>query len=98
MSAYPAKYYRESQNWHKLLGKTGVVEFVTKVEVTTPELESFLPYCFLLVVLDSGKRIEVMGEAQTIFEIGDQVRLELRKAEIPDQISIIPYTLKAVKL
>ncbi len=100
----PAHYHRNSKNWHQLLGKTGVVVFATRLEVTAKELEDFLPYCFLLVeldeVLETGKKqkLEIMGEAKTVFLPGERVRLELRKSAIPDERSIIPYELKACKL
>lgn len=100
----PAHYHRTSKSWHKLLGRTGVVVLSTRLEVTAKELEDFLPYCFLLVELDdaqdSGKkyRLEIMGEAKTIFSSGERVRLELRKAAILDEKSVLPYELKACKL
>lgn len=99
----PAQYYRKTKEWHKLLGKTGVVLLTTRIEVTTKELEDFLPYCFLLIELDRGaqtgkkQRLEIMGEAKTDFSIGERVRLELRKSVIPDEKSVIPYDLKACK-
>lgn len=98
MNIHPAQYHRNSKKWQYHLGKAGVVLLTTRLEVTTKELESFLPYCFLLVQLESGEKIEVMGEAQTNFLVGDTVRLELRKLAQPDQFGIIPYGLKACKL
>lgn len=98
MNVQPAQYHRQSKDWHKLIGQTGIVEFSTQLFVASPELEQFLPYCFLIVVLDSGKKIEVMGEAKTKFATGDKIILELRKMAVLDPASIIPYTIKAVKV
>lgn len=100
----PAQYHRKTKEWHKLLGKAGVVLLATRIEVTTKELEEFLPYSFLLIelneVTETGKkqRLEIMGEAKTEFLVGEKVMLELRKNAIPDEKSIIPYDLKACKL
>ncbi len=104
MNIQPAQYHRNSKNWHKLLGKTGTILFSTRLDVTSKELEDFLPYCFLIVELDpvlkdgQKQKIEIMGEAKTLFTVGEKVRLELRKSAIPDEKSIIPYGLKACKL
>lgn len=98
MRVDPAKYFRDSREWYKLLGEKGIVELVTKVEVTSPGLEEFLPYCFLIIKLENGKKYEVMGEARNIFEKGDKVMLELRKSAVPDEASVIPYNLKAVNI
>lgn len=100
----PAQYQRISKNWHRLLGMTGVVILTTRLEVTTRELENFLPYSFLLIELDAGskdgkkKKLEIMGEARTVFSVGERIRLELRKSGIPNETEIIPYELKACKL
>lgn len=94
----PAHYYRASKNWNTDIGKRGVVVFETKLEVTSPELEQFLPYSFLIISFSDGTKREVVGEAQTEFAIGDIIVLELRKAAIPQPRQIIPYTLKAVKV
>lgn len=102
MNNLPPQYYRNNKNWRHLLGKTGVVKFATTLEVASPELEDFLPYCFLVVELEnkeSGNQtnnlIEVMGEAKTLFKQGDKVVLELRKLSVPDNYSVIPYGVKA---
>lgn len=100
----PAQYHRKTKQWRKLLGKTGVVLLATRIEVTTKELEEFLPYSFLLIelneVTETGKkqRLEIMGEAKTDFSVGEKVMIELRKNAILDEKSIIPYDLKACKL
>lgn len=93
----PAQYHRNSKNWHKLLGKTGVVVLSTQLEVTSTEFELFLPYCFLIIELDSGKKIEITGEAKTIFKSGDRVKLELRKNASFNSKDILSYGLKACK-
>jgi uncharacterized OB-fold protein len=93
----PAQYFRKNKTWQNLIGQMGEVEFSTTIFVTSSELEAFLPYDFLLVRLESGKKIEIAGEAKTQFQIGDKVILELRKSAVPDAKSIIPYDLKAIK-
>lgn len=98
MQTNPAQYHRNSKHWHKLLGNMGVVIHSTQLEVTSPEFEIFLPYCFLIVKLDSGKKIEIVGEANTVFESGDQVILELRKNADVNSSDILSYGLKACKV
>lgn len=98
MSTQPAQYHRNSKDWHNLIGSNGIVELSTQIKVTAPELEKYLPYCFLIVELENGKKIEVMGEAKTLFSQGDKVILELKKISQTDLVSIIPYGLKAVKV
>jgi uncharacterized OB-fold protein len=98
MNISSPEYYRNSKNWQKLIGKYGVVELETQIKVSTPELEDFLPYSFLIVNLDNGEKIEIMGEARSLLSQGDKIRLELRKIAQPDLVSIIPYGLKAVKI
>ena len=98
MSTQPAQYHRNSKDWHNLIGSNGIVELSTQIKVTAPELEHFLPYCFLIIKLKNGNKIEIMGEAKTFFNKGDRVRLELRKVSQPDLDSIIPYGLKAVRV
>jgi hypothetical protein len=94
---YPASYYRNSKNWHKLLGQKAKVILATQVYTTSSELEKFLPYCFLILELESGKKIEIMGEAKTLFQNGEVVRLELRRVAKGDRVGVIPYGLKACK-
>ena len=96
MKIAPAGYHRNSKNWHTLVGKTGTVLLATQLEVTSPELETYLPYSFLLVQLESGQKIEVMGEAHTFFKSADVVRLELRKTAVASDSSIVCYGIKAV--
>lgn len=98
MNTQPAQYHRSSKQWQYLLGKEGFVVLSTELKATTNELEEYLPYCFLIVKLKNGNKIEVMGEAKTLFIQGDKVRLELRKVAQPDLVSIISYGLKAVKV
>ena len=98
MSFSSPQYHRNSKDWHNLIGSNGIVELSTQIKVTAPELEEYLPYCFLIVKLENGKKIEVMGEAKTSFTQGDEVRLELKKIFQPNLVSVIPYGLKAVKV
>ena len=67
----PAQYHRKTKQWRKLLGKTGVVLLATRIEVTTKELEGFLPYSFLLIELDGGaQRIPVItGSVTELYSI-----------------------------
>jgi len=98
MNIQPAQYHRSTKEWHHLIGEKGRVLLSTKVEVSSPELEDYLPYSYLIVKLNNGKKVELMGESKTDFEIGDSVELELRKAGEVSSSSVIPYCLKAVKL
>lgn len=99
MNSNPAEYHRNSKQWHELLGKTGTVILATQTEIASEALESFLPYCFLILELDDApqKRIEVMGEAQVAFKPGDRVSLQLRRVAEPNATGILPYGLKACK-
>lgn len=97
MNTNPVQYHRNSKNWHKLLGKKGVIELATTISVASEELEPFLPYQLLLVEV-AGKKIEVMGSAQVHFKVGEKVILELKKLSQPNSSSVIPYGLKASKV
>jgi uncharacterized OB-fold protein len=98
MNFLSPEYHRNSKEWHNLVGKSGIVILSTQLKISTPELQEYLPYCFLIVELNNGKKIEIMGEAKTLIAQGDKVRLELRKIAQPDLFSVIPYGLKAVKV
>lgn len=99
MNSNPAEYHRNSKEWQTLLGKTGTVILATQTEIASEALESFLPYCFLIIELDDTpkKRLEIMGEAQVLFKPGDRVSLQLRRVAEPSKTGILPYGLKACK-
>lgn len=95
----PAEYYRNNKNWSVLLGKVGSVVQSTRLNVSAPEHEKFLPYEFLIVDVaqDNQKkeRIEVMGVCGKHFEPGDRVKLVFKKIAEPSQNGVIPYGVKA---
>lgn len=89
----PANYWRKNKNWNYFVGKSGEVIFVTKVEVTSPELQSFLPYCFAIVEMD-GERYEFMGEKGVELKKGDKVEFVFRKVSDSSNASLINYGIK----
>lgn len=91
----PANYWRKNKNWNNFVGKLGEVVFVTRVEVTSPELQSFLPYCFAIVEMD-GERYEFMGEKGVELKKGDKVEFAFRKVSDSDNASLINYGIKLV--
>jgi mevalonate kinase len=96
MTTNPASYWRQNKNWSHFIGKTGKIVFATKVKVTSPELESFLPYCFTIVEMN-GERYEFMGEKGVALEKGDDVKFVLRKVSESSKASIINYGIKVCK-
>lgn len=96
MKVSPENYWRNNKNWSKFIGKIGKVILSTKIEATSPELELFLPYCFVIVELE-GEKYEVMGEKDADLERGDQVRFVLRKISNSSNSSLINYGVKVVK-
>ena len=95
MKLNPASYWRHNKNWNNFVGKTGEVIFVTKIEVTSPEFQSFLPYCFAIVEMD-GERYEFMSEKGADLKKGDKVEFVLRKTSESDNASLINYGIKLV--
>lgn len=96
----PAEYFRNSKQWNQALGETGVVLQATTISVSSPELQPFVPYDYLLIKLDSQdqKIISAMGADGFIFSKGDRVRMVLKKIASSASDDIIPYGLKAEKI
>ncbi|MCB9813451.1 MAG: hypothetical protein H6772_03530 [Pseudomonadales bacterium] len=97
MQFNPADYWRQNKNWNNFVGKTGKIVFVTKIEVTSPELQEYLPYCFAIVEMDS-ERYEFMSEKGADLKKGDKVEFVLRKTAENDRASLINYGIKLVKI
>lgn len=100
MKLKPAKYWRENKNWSNFIGEVGKVIFATKIEVTSPELQKYLPYCFAVVEVTSGnlkgKRYEFMGTKGADLKKGDKVRFVLRKLSETNKSALINYGIKVV--
>ncbi len=86
--------WRNNKNWSKYLGKEGTVISASLMEVAASDQVAFLPYAYLLVDLGEEK-ISLMGVAGESFEIGDQVKLVLRKIKKEAPEEVIAYGLKA---
>ena len=97
MQLNSASYWRQNKNWNNFVGKIGKVVFSTKVKVTSPELQSYLPYCFVIVEME-GERYEFMSEKGVNLERGDEVKFVLRKISESSKASLINYGIKVVKL
>ncbi|MBP7700866.1 hypothetical protein KA111_02270 [Candidatus Woesebacteria bacterium] len=95
MKISPASYWRNNKKWSNLVGKSGKVILSTKIEVTAPEFQEFLPYYFAIVEVE-GKNFEFMGEKNEILKKGDKVKLALRKISSCDESSLINYGIKIV--
>ncbi len=93
----PQTYWRRNKSWSLYLGQTGKVVAATFIRVAPQGYEIFAPYSFVIVELDGGERIELMGTPGEELQIGDQVELVLRRVEEPDQSGVIAYGLKAAK-
>lgn len=97
MQLNSANYWRQNKNWNNFVGKIGEVVFSTKVKVTSPELQSYLPYCFMIVEME-GERYEFMSEKGANLERGDKVKFVLRKISEYSKASLINYGIKVVKI
>ena len=95
MKFNPVNYWRQNKNWSNFVGKTGKVVFATKIEVTSPELQSFLPYCFAIVEMD-GEKYEFMSEKGANLKKGDKVKFVFRRTSESDSSSLINYGIKLV--
>lgn len=89
--------WRAHQKWSQYLGKEGLVLATSMMEVAATERLAFLPYSYLLIDLGE-EHISVMGVAHQEFQIGDQVKLVLRKLKAEAESDIIVYGLKALKI
>lgn len=99
MSISLIQSYRNLKKVNTLIGCMGRVVLSTEIKSSSVEHEDYLPYCFLIVVLDSSsRRVEVQGESQVLFKQNDRVILQLRKISQADSEKIINYGLKACKL
>lgn len=82
-SILPAMYWRATENWACLVGKTGMVIAATQVQVGLPELESSAPYWLILIRYDDPGKLPPLqlfvGADGYGFHENDQVRCVLRR-------------------
>lgn len=79
------------------LGRTGLVLGCTTIRTSSPELGYLTPYDFALVDF-AGEKKELMAAWGERLQVGDQVRVVLRKMSQPNHNSLIEYGLKLEKV
>lgn len=97
-SISPAKYWRETQNWPKLIGQKGTVVAATLIQYGLPELTQSAPYWILLVKNNDSKkqtlRLFVGADGYT-FKENDHVKCVLRRFSSPGN-GLIHYGIKVI--
>jgi len=93
----PAKYWRLNKQWQNYLGKMGKVIAATKIHVSTPEHQVFVPYNYVIVDFGDEKK-EFMGNANGDLTVGDKVECVLRKIQEPDEKGLVTYGIKVRKI
>lgn len=93
----PAVYWRDRSEVANWLGQQGQVLLVTTIRTSSPELNYLTPYDYAVVDF-AGQKKEFMAAAGEKLEVGDKVKLVLRKKFQPDASSLIEYSLKLIKV
>ena len=98
-SISPAKYWRETQNWPKLIGQTGTVVAATLIQYGLPELMGSAPYWILLVKnddLNSASSLHLyVGADGYRYKEKDHVKCVLRRFSSPGN-GLIHYGIKVI--
>lgn len=97
-SISPAKYWRESQNWHVLIGQTGTVIASTLVQLGLPELANSAPYWLVLIKFNNQDSKQqtlqlFLGADGHSYKENDQVECVLRRFSSPGN-GLIHYGIK----
>ena len=98
-SISPAKYWRETQNWPKMIGQTGTVIAATFIQFGLPELVGSSPYWLVLVKNDDPKAESplhlYLGSDGYSFKENDHVKCVLRRFSSPGN-GLIHYGIKVI--
>ncbi len=96
-SISPARYWRDTKNWSKLLGKTGTVLAATLVQFGLPELEASSPYWLVLIKYDDPStdpsRQIFVGVDGFAFKENERVVCVLKRFSSPGD-GLIHYGIK----
>lgn len=96
MSVQPAQYWRQNKDWKNWIGKQGKVIGTSRVHVSPPDQEMFVPYTLAFVDFGTEKRQFMVAGNQEV-SVGDVVECVLRKVASAAQHGIIPYGIKVQK-
>jgi uncharacterized OB-fold protein len=94
---HPGKYWRQSKELKKWLGKKGTVIASSVVHVAAPDQSALTPYSYVIIDFGSEKR-EFMGADHQVFVEGDEVECVLRKMVTLETEGLIPYGVKVKKV
>lgn len=91
----PVKIWRTQKKIAKHLGKEGIVESYTIVNVPPLGFENQAPYPIVLVAIGKEKLIgQLVDYEATDVRIGRKVEVVLRRVKEPSREGIIPYGIK----
>lgn len=98
-SISPAKYWRETQNWPKIIGQTGTIIAATLIQFGLPELSESSPYWLVLVKNDDPKSSSplqlFMGADGHTYKEKNHVKCVLRRFSSPGN-GLIHYGIKVI--
>lgn len=93
---YPARYYRQRNEWSRLIGKLGKVLLLTQNRVTNNELEDFGFYNLALVEFkDKSRKLFICTDG---VKDGDNVEVVFRKIYSSRDGGLINYGCKVKTL
>jgi hypothetical protein len=98
-SISPAKYWRETRDWPKLIGQSGVIIAATRVQYGLPELSASSPYWILLVKSNDPKSPSpihlYIGADGYNYKERDRVQCVIRRLSSPGN-GLIHYGIKVL--
>lgn len=96
MTVSPVKLWRRQKKTSSLIHKKGKILLWTLIRVPAKNFLNEAPYPVVIVKLENGKRMvgQLVDYENKHLEIGQQIVVVLRRAQIEDKVGIIPYVLK----
>ncbi len=95
----PVKIWRNQTKTRQQLGKTGQILSFTFIRVPPLGFEAYAPYPVVLVQLETGRLIgQLVDFEDRQLQIGQKVKVVLRRIQEPDAEGIIHYGIKFTPL
>lgn len=96
MTTSPVKIWRRQKSTATLIGKKGVILHWTIIRVPTKAFMSQAPYPVIVVKMETGEKMiaQLVDWQKEDLREGRKVIAVLRKHNLEDKESIIPYIIK----